>query len=122
MPSPPTYRKVNPADQPILFLALTSPTLPLYALDEYGETMMAQRISMVNGVAQVQVYRLAEVRRPRPARPQALSRKGIGIDEVAAAINSGNVNLPTGVLYGPDRAFTVQAIGQLNDARRPTGR
>lgn len=56
MPFPPSYRKVNPADQPIMYLALTSPTLPLYTLDDYGQTIIAQRISMVSGVAQVLVY------------------------------------------------------------------
>ena len=121
MPSPPTYRKVNPADQPILFLALTSPTLPLYALNEYAETLMAQRISTVNGVAQVQVYGAQKYAVRVKLDPMALSSKAIGIDEVAAAIESGNVNMPTGVLYGPHRAFTILASGQLNtaDAYRP---
>ena len=68
MPSPPTYRKVNPADQPIIYLGLTSATLPLWTLDEYGETLMAQRISMVSGVAQVQVFGATEVRRARASR------------------------------------------------------
>jgi HAE1 family hydrophobic/amphiphilic exporter-1 len=121
MPSPPTYQKVNPADQPILYLALTSPTLPLYALSEYAETLMGQRISMVNGVAQVMVFGSQKYAVRVKLDPMALSSKAIGIDEVAAAIDSGNVNLPTGILYGPDRAFTVLASGQLNtaDAYRP---
>jgi HAE1 family hydrophobic/amphiphilic exporter-1 len=121
MPSPPTYRKVNPADQPVLYLAMTSPTLPLYTLDEYAETLMAQRISTVNGVAQVMVYGSQKYAVRVKLDPMALSSKGIGIDEVAAAINNGNVNLPTGILHGPDRAFTVLASGQLNtaDAYRP---
>jgi len=116
MPSPPTYYKVNPADQPILFVALTSPTLPLSVLDEYAETLMAQRISMVSGVAQVQVYGSQKYAVRVKLDPVALSSKAIGIDEVAQAIDNGNVNLPTGVLYGSHRAFTVQASGQLNDA------
>jgi len=121
MPSPPTYYKVNPADQPILFLALTSPTLPLYELNEYAETLMAQRISTVSGVAQVQVYGSQKYAVRVRLDPMALSSKAIGIDEVAAAIENGNVNLPTGILYGPHRAFTVLASGQLNtaDAYRP---
>jgi HAE1 family hydrophobic/amphiphilic exporter-1 len=121
MPSPPTYRKVNPADQPVLYLAMTSPTLPLYALDEYAETLMAQRISTVNGVAQVMVYGSQKYAVRVKLDPMALSSMAIGIDEVAAAINAGNVNLPTGILHGPDRAFTVLASGQLNtaDAYRP---
>jgi HAE1 family hydrophobic/amphiphilic exporter-1 len=116
MPSPPTYQKVNPADQPILYLALTSPTLPLYALDEYAETLMAQRISTVDGVAQVMVFGSQKYAVRVKLDPMALSSKAIGIDEVAAAIDSGNVNLPTGILYGPDRAFTILASGQLNNA------
>ncbi|MCX5644359.1 MAG: efflux RND transporter permease subunit [Phycisphaerae bacterium] len=121
MPSPPTYRKVNPADQPVLYVAMTSPTLPLYALDEYAETLMAQRISTVDGVAQVMVYGSQKYAVRVKLDPTALSSKGIGIDEVTAAIDNGNVNLPTGILHGPDRAFTILASGQLNtaDAYRP---
>ena len=117
MPTPPSFRKVNPADQPILYLALTSPTLPLSTLNEYGETLMAQRISMVSGVAQVQVYRLAEISpcesswTPRPWPPAASA-----LIEVADAMGGANVNLPTGMLYGPQQAFTVQASGQLMHA------
>lgn len=116
MPSPPNYQKVNPADQPILFIALTSPTLPLSELDEYGENMMAQRISMVNGVAQVMVYGSQKYAVRIQFDPMVLSRLGMGINEAVAAIQRGNANLPTGVLYGPHRAFTVEASGQLNDA------
>jgi HAE1 family hydrophobic/amphiphilic exporter-1 len=116
MPTPPTYQKVNPADQPILYVALTSPTLPLYSLDEYAETLMAQRISMVDGVAQVQVYGGQKYAVRIQLDPVAMSSKGIGIDEVADAIQNGNVNMPTGILYGSTRAFTVQATGQLENA------
>jgi len=116
MPNPPSYRKVNPADQPILYLALTSPTLPLYALNEYGETMMAQRISMVSGVAQVLVYGSQKYAVRIQLNPKALASRGIGIDEVANAIRNANVNLPTGILYGTSKAFTVKASGQLTNA------
>jgi HAE1 family hydrophobic/amphiphilic exporter-1 len=116
MPSPPTYQKVNPADQPILYIALTSPTLPLSTLDEYGQTLMAQRISTVNGVAQVQVFGSQKYAVRIQLDPMALASQGIGIDQVVLAIQGGNVNLPTGILYGPQRAFTIQATGQLNDA------
>jgi HAE1 family hydrophobic/amphiphilic exporter-1 len=116
MPSPPSYQKVNPADQPILFVALTSPTLLLSSLDEYGQTLMAQRISMVSGVAQVQVYGSQKYAVRIQFDPMVLSRLGMGINEAVAAIQKGNVNLPTGVLYGPHLAFTVEASGQLNDA------
>jgi HAE1 family hydrophobic/amphiphilic exporter-1 len=116
MPNPPTYQKVNPADQPILYIALTSPTLPLSTLDEYGQTLMAQRISTVSGVAQVQVYGSQKYAVRIQLDPMALASQGIGIDQVVLAIQGGNVNLPTGILYGPQRAFTIQATGQLNDA------
>jgi len=114
MPAPPSYQKVNPADQPILFLTLTSPTLPLSALDEYGQTLMAQRISMVSGVAQVQVYGSQKYAVRVRLDPDKLASRGIGIDEVANAIILGNVSLPTGTLWGKDRAITIDANGQLN--------
>jgi len=113
---PPSYQKVNPADQAILLFALTSKLLPLSQLDEYGETVLAQRISMVPGVAQVVVYGSQKYAVRIQLDPTALAYRKIGIDEVASAINSPNVNLPTGVLWGPNKAFTVQANGQLQDA------
>jgi HAE1 family hydrophobic/amphiphilic exporter-1 len=116
MPTPPTFRKVNPADQPILRIALTSPTLPLYTLNEYGETLMAQRISMVSGVAQVQVYGAQKYAVRIQLDPKELAARGIGINQVAEAVAKANVNLPTGTLYGTQQAFTVQASGQLTQA------
>ena len=117
MPYPPTYRKVNPADMPILYLALTSPTLPLYTLNEFGETLLAQQISTVSGVAQVQVYGSQKYAVRIQIDPNALKSRGLGIDEVARSIRMANTNLPTGILYGRYRAFTVEATGQLNEAR-----
>src|SRR6266567_2031486 len=116
MPTPPTYNKVNPADQPILFMALTSDTLPLSTVDDYGETLLAQRISMVNGVAQVFVFGAQTYAVHVQLDPNALASRGIGIDEVQGAITKGNVNLPTGTLYGKNQAFIVQANGQLMKA------
>jgi len=116
MPAPPSLQKVNPADQPILFLAVTSPTLPLSQVDEYAETMLAQRISMVSGVAQVQVYGAQKYAVRIRLDPNALSSRGIAVDEVADAVARENVNLPTGTLFGPKKAFTVQANGQITDA------
>ena len=113
MPSPPSFRKVNPADMPIFSLTLTSDTLPLYELNEYADTMMGQRISMVSGVAQVQIQGSANRAVRIQVDPPALAAKGIGIDELTAAIRSGNVNMPTGELYGPTRSYTIQASGQL---------
>jgi HAE1 family hydrophobic/amphiphilic exporter-1 len=116
MPTPPSYQKVNPADQPILYLALTSPTLPLYTLDEYGETQIAQRLSTISGVAQVQVFGAQKYAVRVQVDPRALASRGVGIDEVNRAIQAGNVNLPTGTLFGAHKAFTVQANGQLMNA------
>jgi HAE1 family hydrophobic/amphiphilic exporter-1 len=116
MPSPPSYRKVNPADSPVLYLALSSPTLPLSTVHEYAETLLAQRISMVNGVAQVQVFGAQKYAVRVQVNPQALATRQIGIDEVANAVMNANVNLPTGTLWGTHQAFTVQATGQLMEA------
>ena len=116
MPSPPSFRKVNPADQPILYLALSSPTLPLSDVDEYAETFMAERISMVSGVAQVQVFGSQKYAVRVQLDPRALASREIGIDEAASAVARGNVNLPTGTLWGSHQAVTVQATGQLTDA------
>ncbi|NWF99121.1 MAG: efflux RND transporter permease subunit [Nitrospirae bacterium] len=116
MPSPPSYRKVNPADQPVLYLALSSPTLPLSTVNEYADTFIAQRISMINGVAQVQIFGSQKYAVRAQLNPKALASRRIGIDEVADAIDKGNVNLPTGTLYGTDKAFVIQASGQLYNA------
>src|SRR5256712_4078995 len=113
MPAPPSYNKSNPADQPVFFLALTSDTMPLYQLDEYGETMMAQRISMIPGVAQVQVYGAQKYAVRIQLDPRQLASRGIGIDEVQNAVKNSHVTLPTGVMNGPYTAYTVQANGQL---------
>ena len=116
MPTPPVYQKVNPADQPVLYLALTSETLPLSTVNEYAETLMAQRISMINGVAQVQIFGAQKYAVRVQLDPKALASRGLGIDEVADAVKKENVNLPTGTLYGAHQAFTVQATGQLTNA------
>src|SRR5206468_5661425 len=116
MPTPPSYQKVNPADQPILFLALSSPTVKLSTVDEYAETLIAQRISMVSGVAQVQVNGAQKYAVRVRLDPLALASRGVGIDEVSDAVQKANVNLPTGVLWGRHEALTIQANGQLTDA------
>ena len=113
MPTPPTFTKVNPADQPILYIALTSPTLPLWNLDEYAETRIAQRISMISGVAQVQVQGAQKYAVHVQMDPHALASRQIGINEIETALKNWNVNLPTGAIIGPQRSFTLQASGQL---------
>ena len=113
---PPSYNKSNPADSPILYLTLTSATMPLQALDEYAETFLAQRLSTVNGVAQVQVFGSAKYAVRIQVDPKALASRGIGLDEVTAAVSAGNPNLPTGTLWGPQRAYTVLADGSISSA------
>ena len=116
MPTPPSFRKVNPADRPIMMISLVSPTLPLSQLDEFAETVIGQRISMIQGVAQVQVMGAAKYAVHVQVDPDKLVQRKIGINEVAAAIQAWNVNTPTGTLWGPHQAFTVHANGQLMSA------
>src|SRR2546423_1926880 len=117
LPSPPSYQKVNPADQPVLYLAIHSPTLRLSDVDEQAETTVAQRLSMVSGVAQVQVYGAQKYAVRTQFDPRLLASRQIGIDEVANAIDTGNVNLPTGTLNTAGKAYTITATGQLMDAQ-----
>jgi HAE1 family hydrophobic/amphiphilic exporter-1 len=116
LPAPPTFRKVNPADVPIVFFSITSPTLPLSTLNQVGQDLVAQRLATVSGVAQVQIFG-SQKRAVRIAvDPQLLAARGIGMDEVAAAIRNANVNLPTGVLHGAQRSFTLESSGGLESA------
>jgi HAE1 family hydrophobic/amphiphilic exporter-1 len=116
MSDPPTYRKVNPADTPIFFLSLTSATLPLSTVDEYAEAILAKRISMLDGIAEVMVFGSQKYAVRIRLDPKALASRSIGIDEAATAIQSGNANLPTGTLWGAHKAFTVETPGQLENA------
>jgi HAE1 family hydrophobic/amphiphilic exporter-1 len=116
MPAPPSYSKSNPADDPILFIALTSPTLPLSALNDYGESMISPKLSMVNGVAQVAVYGGQKYAVRIFLDPERMAARGIGIDEVELAVQGQNVNQPAGILYGPHKALTIEANGQLQEA------
>ncbi len=116
MPSPPTFRKVNPADSPIFGLAVTSPTLPLYEVDKYAEDLIATQMSEVPGVAQVTVGGAARYAVRVEMDPAALASRQIGIDEVEQAIQGANVNLPMGTLFGAHKAYNVQSNGQLSDA------
>ncbi|HEY1336581.1 MAG TPA: efflux RND transporter permease subunit, partial [Bryobacteraceae bacterium] len=101
MPSPPSFRKSNPADSPVMFLAMTSKVLPLWQVDDYAERMIAQRISMVSGVAQVQVMGAQKFAVRVQVDPDKLTAKNIGLNEVGTVLQNWNVNLPTGSLYGP---------------------
>ena len=116
MPTPPSFRKVNPADFPVFFLALTSETMPISTVNEYAETYLAQRISTISGVAQVQIFGQQKYAVRVQVDPSALAARGVSMNEVQQAVATSNVNQPTGTLYGKDRMFAVQATGQLYNA------
>jgi HAE1 family hydrophobic/amphiphilic exporter-1 len=116
MPSQPTLKKVNPADQPIVYLMVSSPTLPLSQVNEYADTSLAQRLSTISGVAQVLVTGEQKYAVRVQVDPSALASRGIGIDDVATALQRGNSNLPVGTLYGIHQNLTVQANGQITNA------
>jgi HAE1 family hydrophobic/amphiphilic exporter-1 len=116
LPSPPYFRKVNPADAPILYLAIASDVMRLSDVDEYAENMMAQRISMVPGVAQVSVYGSKKYAVRIQLDPEAMAAKGIGVDEASDAVKKGNVNLPVGTVSGPSKEYTVRSSGKLLSA------
>lgn len=116
MPKPPSYRKVNPSVSPVIYLYLYSQTLPIADVDEAAEITIAQPISMINGVAQVQVYGQKQYAVRVQLDPQALAARKLGLDQIRTAIQQGSVNLPTGSLSGADKSYMIQANGQLNDA------
>jgi HAE1 family hydrophobic/amphiphilic exporter-1 len=116
MPNPPSFRKSNPADSPIFYIAMRSDTLPLRQVNEYAETILAQRLSTISGVAQVNVFGSQKFAVRVQADPDRLASRGIGIDELQQAIGQNNVNLPLGSFDGPRQTFAVKANGQLMDA------
>ncbi|HXS95638.1 MAG TPA: efflux RND transporter permease subunit [Candidatus Limnocylindrales bacterium] len=113
MPRPPSYQKVNPAQQPVLYLALESDALPLYTVTDYADNLLSQRISMITGVSQVSVFGEQKYAVRVQVDPDQLAVHGIGIDEVQKAISSSNTNLPTGRLNGPRQAITIESNGGL---------
>jgi HAE1 family hydrophobic/amphiphilic exporter-1 len=116
MPSPPTLRKVNPADFAIIYLSLSAKQLPLTKLDDYAETRVAQQISTIQGVAQVLVFGSHKYAVRLQMNPYALAARNLSLSQVKTAVQGGNANLPTGTLDGSTRSYTVQAAGQLQDA------
>ena len=117
MPTPPSFRKTNPAVDPILFISLSSPTLPLSPLDQYGQTM-SQQLSMINGVSQVTLRGSQKYAVRVQLDPGKLKGFDLDADEVAQAISSQNANLPMGLLIGPHRNLTLQSTGQLKVAEQ----
>jgi HAE1 family hydrophobic/amphiphilic exporter-1 len=116
MPAPPSFRKVNPADSPIFYIAMSSVTLPLSLVNEYAETQLAQRLSTIAGVAQVQVYGSQKFAVRIQANPDQLASRGIGIDELQQALAQNNVNQPVGQLDGQRQSFAIRDGGQLGTA------
>jgi HAE1 family hydrophobic/amphiphilic exporter-1 len=116
MPSPPSFRKQNPSEQPIIFLSLVSATLPMSTIDEFAETQIAPRIAMISGVSQVQVQGQQKYAVRVQIDPDKLAAKRIGLNEIDQALNQGNVNTPLGILYGPKMAYNISANGQLMNA------
>jgi len=116
MPTPPSFRKVNPADNHIIFFAASSDAMPIYDLDEYAERMIATRISMVDGVAQVNVFGSAKYAVHVQVDPNRLAARGIGLNEIQSTVQSWNVNVPTGTIFGPRTSYNIQANGQLPHA------
>jgi HAE1 family hydrophobic/amphiphilic exporter-1 len=117
MTTPPSYRKVNPADSPVFYLALTSAQLPLSTVDEFAQTVISQRLSTVKGVAQVQVYGSQKFAVRIGVSPDALASRGIGLDEVAKAVGQSNSSRPTGSLDGNRQTLNIQTDAQLLDAK-----
>src|SRR5262249_4130628 len=113
MPSPPSFRKSNPAESPVALMGLTSATLPMWVLDEYAETLVAQRISTINGVAQVNVWGAPKFAVHVQVDPGKLAARQIGINEIAQSIQDWNVNMPTGALTGAHYSYNISASGQL---------
>jgi HAE1 family hydrophobic/amphiphilic exporter-1 len=116
MPSPPSMRKENPSEGSILYLTFSSETLPLSVVDAYVENLMVGKLSSIDGVAQAEIFGQARPAVRVQIDPNALAVRGIGIDEVAAAIRNTNVNLATGQLDGQTRSAVIHAEGQLNKA------
>jgi HAE1 family hydrophobic/amphiphilic exporter-1 len=116
LPSPPTLRKVNPSDAPIIYLAMQSPSMPLYQLDKYAENLLARQLSTLTGVAQVNVYGSQIYAARVQVDPFALAARGIGINQVATAIQNANVNQATGQLNGPTQTTLIHTNGQIEDA------
>jgi HAE1 family hydrophobic/amphiphilic exporter-1 len=116
MPEPPTLRKLNPADAPVLILALSAQHVPMQKLDEFADSHIAQRFSTVNGVAQVQVFGSQKYAVRLFVDPNALAKRGLGLDKVVSAIQGANSNIPSGALQGKARTYTVKSEGKLQSA------
>ena len=116
MTSPPSYRKVNPADAPIIFLSLTSPSMPLSDLNSFADSLISPTLSTLPGVAQVNINGQKKYAVRIRLNPESMTARNLTIDEVANALRSANANSPVGTLEGPRQTLTIQANRQLNNA------
>ncbi|MBI3526253.1 MAG: efflux RND transporter permease subunit [Betaproteobacteria bacterium] len=121
MTSPPSYRKVNPADAPVLLMALTSPSLSLAELNDYAENLISPSLSTLDGVAQVAVYGKKRYAVRVKVNPDLLTARNISLDELMAALHAANANTPVGVLDGPQQMLTIEANRQLRNAAEFSG-
>src|SRR5262245_60638327 len=116
MTTPPSFRKVNPSDFPILFIALSSSTLPLSTVNEYGDVSIGQALSQIQGVAQVLIFGSQKFAVRVQADPEASAARGLSLDDVRNAVARANSTTPVGNLNGPDQNITLQASKQLTKA------
>jgi HAE1 family hydrophobic/amphiphilic exporter-1 len=116
MTVPPSFRKVNPSDFPVLFIALSSATLPLSTVNEYGDIFMAQALSQIAGVAQVQIYGSQKFAVRVQADPEAAAARGLSMDDIRNAVARANSSTPVGTLNGPSQNITLQASSQMDTA------
>jgi len=117
MPNPPTFKKVNPADMPIMFIALTSDSLPISALNDAGDTILIPNLATINGIAEIDILPLQKYAVRVQVNPYSLANKKIGINEVSDVLAAGNVNLPGGKIDNEVIAYTIESNGQLPDAK-----
>jgi len=116
MTIPPSYRKVNPADAPVLFLAMTSPSLSLSDLNDYAEHLISPTLSTLDGVAQVGIFGQKRFAVRVRVQPDALAARNISLDELTKSLGAANANTPVGTLEGPAQTLTLQANRQLRNA------
>jgi HAE1 family hydrophobic/amphiphilic exporter-1 len=116
LPSPPSFRKINPADSPILFIALASKTLPLSQVDDYAELVFANQISQISGVAQVLVFGQQKFAVRIAVDPDAAAARGLSLEQINAAVAAANSSTPVGALLGKRQNITVDVTGQMNRA------
>jgi HAE1 family hydrophobic/amphiphilic exporter-1 len=116
MPQPPTLRKQNPTDSPVMFIAMSATTVPLTVLDDYAETRVADRLSQLDGVAQAQVFGAKRYATRIYINPRALTARGLSMSQLRNAVAAGNSYEPGGTLYGAQRSYTVASDGQLRSA------